>query len=413
MLKTIPGQNNRFVSSLSRAAAVELAKPIAEVAKRNAAKTEALRRLPDENVQAIMNSGLMPLLRPHMFGGFEADWITHIDCVAEVAQHCGSTGWCMSFLIQHQFYLSYFPIEAQRLVYERDPDPKIATSFAPTGKAERVDGGFILKGRWVFSSGVNHCDWAIVGGKLASADGPIICNFLIAPGQFRVDDVWYSAGLQGTGSNDIVIDEPVFLPETHMYCQADALAGRAPGSLIHTGPMYRAPLAYNSGFGVMTAMHGIVRGAYDTFVEFTRSRVALMGSRDSADITEIQSAIGESRAEIDLAYMLTEHMSDIAIRPGGVTIEDIVRTRRDFIVLQKLLRSAIDRMFALSGARGLDQKLPLQRHWRDFHAISHHFTFATPALQTAGRYALGLDPAPGDILTSFNDTIQGDVAGMD
>lgn len=69
-------------------------------------------------------------------------------------------------------------------------------------------------------------------------------------------------------------------------------------------------------------------------------------------------------------------------------------------MIQKLLQSAVDRLFRLSGARGLDNALPLQRLWRDFHAISHHFTFAMPSLQTAGRRELGLGPADGDLMTT-------------
>lgn len=92
--------------AISSAEAVERAASIAAVAKRNVALTERLRRLPEENAQAIFDSGLMPLMRPRMFGGFEGDWITLIDCVSKVARICGSTGWCMSFLIQHQVYLS-------------------------------------------------------------------------------------------------------------------------------------------------------------------------------------------------------------------------------------------------------------------------------------------------------------------
>ena len=44
------------------------------------------------------DSGLMPLMRPRMFGGYEADWMTQIDCVSEVARFCGSTGWCKASL---------------------------------------------------------------------------------------------------------------------------------------------------------------------------------------------------------------------------------------------------------------------------------------------------------------------------
>ena len=377
---------------------ISRAQPIAEVARRNAAKAEQLRRIPEENVRAIIDSGLMPLLRPREFGGFEADWITHIDCVAEVARYCGSTGWVMSFLLQHQFYLAYFPVEAQRTVYERHPNPKIVTSFAPTGKVRVVPGGYELAGRWVFASGASHCDWAIVGGK-AEIDGVVTpINFLLSPGQFKVDQTWNGIGLRGSGSDDLVIEDPVFVPGNFTYLQNEALIGRAPGSLVLSGRLYRGTLALNLGFGVMAAMHGIARGAFETFVSFTRGKSALMGSHASSEFAETQAAIGESKAEIDLAHLVTEKASATSFSDTPATYDDIVRTRRDFILIRKLLQSAIDRLFALSGARGLSEDLPLQRAWRDFHAISHHMTFAVPSLQTAGRIELGLGVAPGDFI---------------
>ena len=387
--------------TISRAEVIERAKVIAVVAARNASEAESLRRMPEENVQAIMQSGLMPLLRPREFGGFESDWLTHIDCVAEVARCCGSTGWCMSFLIQHQFYLAYFPLATQKFVYERSPDPKIVTSFAPTGKARKVKGGFELSGRWVFASGVDHCDWAIVGGRVETDRGKAVGNFLLTPGQFRVDRVWNSVGLRGTGSNDLLVDEPIFVSEEFFYSQADALNGVAPGSLALAGRLYRGPLAMNSGFGVMTAMHGIAQGALEAFVSNTSGKVALMGTKNAAEFNDIQTAVGQSKGEIDLAHLLVAKMSALAVVDRPISIDDIVETRRDLIFLMKLLRGAVDRLFSFSGARGLDQGQALQRHWRDIHAISHHFTFAMPSLQTEGRRALGLGPADGDLIESF------------
>ena len=62
--------------------AIERALTIVPVAKRNAAAAEELRRMPEENIRAILDSGLMPLMRPKMFGGYEGDWMTQIDCVS-------------------------------------------------------------------------------------------------------------------------------------------------------------------------------------------------------------------------------------------------------------------------------------------------------------------------------------------
>ncbi len=376
--------------------AVERALTIVPVAKRNAIAAEELRRMPEENIRAILDSGLMPLMRPRMFGGYEGDWMTQIDCVSEVARFCGSTGWCMTFLIQHQYFLSLFPEEAQRFVYERQPDPTILTSFYQTGQAKEVRGGFEVGGRWHFGSAGDYCQWAILGGVVKTADGALRrLNFLLRADQFRIDRVWNAVGLKGSGSNDIVV-EPTFVPSAFVYDHDQALIGRAAGHTVHEGVLYRSPLALNSGFAVMTPLHGIARGVYESFVELTAGRSARpLGSR-AADMVHVQTAIGESSAEIDLAYLVTEKMVATIFKGGKLTRADATRQRRDMAVVLKLLQRGVDRLFDLSGAHGLDGDHPIQRHWRDLHAIGHHAQWNAPALQIAGRDALGLPPLPND-----------------
>jgi 3-hydroxy-9,10-secoandrosta-1,3,5(10)-triene-9,17-dione monooxygenase len=382
--------------TISYEEAIERALTIVPVARRNIAVAEAQRCLPEENIRAILDSGLMPLMRPRMFGGYEGDWMTQIDCVSEVARFCGSTGWCMTFLIQHQVYLSLFSEEAQRFVYERQPDPLIVTSFAPTGKIREVPGGLEVSGRWRFGSAGDFCKWAILGG-IARTEGaePKRYNVLLRSDQFRIDRVWNSIGLRGSGSNDIVV-EPTFVPYSFTYLHYDAMLGRAPGHTVHEGVLYRTPFVFNSGFAVMTPLHGIARGAFESFVELTAGRSASFAGKPS-EMPEVQTAIGESRAEIDLAYLVTEKLSATTFNGGKPGRADAIRTRRDFAMVRKLLMSAVDRMFELSGAHGLDEDVPLQRHWRDLHAICHHAQWFTPALQVAGRDALGLPPLANDM----------------
>ncbi len=384
--------------TISHEEAIQRARTISEVAKRNAAATEELRRLPEENVRAIVDSGLMPLMRPKRFGGFEGDWMTQLDCVSEVARFCGSTGWVMTFFIQHQYFLSLFSEEAQCFVYERDANPTILTSFFnPGGHIREVPGGYEISGRWNFASGSDYCRWGIVGGVAAGSDGRSkrMLNFLIRSDQFRIERVWNSVGLKGTGSNDVLV-EPTFVPHAFVYDNDEALVGQAPGQSVNEGVVYRAPLILNSGFAVMTPMHGIARGAYESFVDFTSGRATNAFGGKPTDRADIQIAIGTSKAEIDLAYLITEKLNATVLEDRKVTRVDAVRHRRDFMLIQTLLQKAVDRLFDLSGARGLQADHPLQRHWRDLHAIGHHAAWGAPSLQIAGRDALGLPPLPSD-----------------
>jgi 3-hydroxy-9,10-secoandrosta-1,3,5(10)-triene-9,17-dione monooxygenase len=376
--------------------AIERALTIVPFAKRNVLAAEEQRRMPEENIRAILDSGLMPLMRPKMFGGYEGDWMTQIDCVSEVARFCGSTGWCMTFLIQHQYFLSLFPETAQRFVYERQPDPTILTSFHPTGRAKAVTGGLEIEGRWHFASAGDYCQWAILGAWPQSADGAITkYNVLLRPDQFRIDRVWNGMGLRGSGSQDVVV-ERTFVPYEFTYNHDDALIGRAAGHVVNDGVLYRSPLVLNSGFAVMTPLHGIARGAYESFVELTAGRGSRpLGAKPSEKV-DVHIAIGESAAEIDLAYLVTEKLSATIFDGKKISRVDATRHRRDMMMVLRLLQSAVDRLFDLSGAHGLLGDHAIQRHWRDLHAIGHHAQWQAPAMQIAGRDALGLPLLPTD-----------------
>ncbi|TCG02924.1 hypothetical protein BZM27_52265 [Paraburkholderia steynii] len=185
---------------------------IAIVAKKNALEAETLRRMPEENVKAIRESGLMPLLRPREFGGFEADWITHIDCCAEVARSAARQAGACLFCFNISFTSDISPSRLSRRFTTSIPIQTSRRRSVPIGKIKRVSGGFEVSGRWVFASGVDHCDWAIVGGKVGIGGKVGVGNFLLSPGQFTVDRVWNSAGLKGSGSNDYRRQGPSLCP---------------------------------------------------------------------------------------------------------------------------------------------------------------------------------------------------------
>ena len=121
---------------MTREEALARARDLAARLGRYVDEAETNRRLPKEAVQAMADSGLLPMVRPARWGGFEMDWMTLLDCVAEVGKVSGSLGWCFCFLMQHQWVLSYFPEAAQAAVHGGDPDPRIVTSFGAFGRAE-------------------------------------------------------------------------------------------------------------------------------------------------------------------------------------------------------------------------------------------------------------------------------------
>ncbi len=327
----------------------------------------------------MMSSGLTPLVRSAHFGGYGLDWITHVDCVSQVAQVSASLGWCFSFLLQHQFVLGLFPAEAQEYVYDLHPNPKIVTSFIPAGKAATTDGGFRLSGRWAFGSGGDHCDWAIVGG-MATEPNAKPRWFLLKPGQFKIVDTWHSVGLKGTGSNDIVAEDALVLDDFTVE-MGSVGTGQSPGSKLLKEPQYRTSLGSQFQFALLAPMLGAARGALEGFVEFSRDRKTGMVPTKVSENAQTLARIGESSGEIEAAYAILDKVSRGVWSGELAPPTASAQVGRDFATTAKLLVQATDRLFAVTGARGLNESNPVGRHWRDIHAIAAH-----AALQTDGMF---------------------------
>src|ERR1700676_4221905 len=121
--------------------------------RERAPRGEELRHLPPETFADFQEQGLFRVMQPKRYGGFELHPPTFYQAVTEVGAACGSSGWIFGVVGVHNWHLALFPPEAQEDVWGRDSSVQLSTSLAPTGKVERVDGGFRISGRWSLSSG--------------------------------------------------------------------------------------------------------------------------------------------------------------------------------------------------------------------------------------------------------------------
>jgi alkylation response protein AidB-like acyl-CoA dehydrogenase len=383
--------------TITHAEAIARAKKVAAVCAPNAAKVETLRRLPRENVEAMVQSDLIGLIIPEARGGYGIDtWMMVADVVGEVGRVCGASGWCFDLLIHHHWVLGMYPAEAQERVLKTDPRAKIGTSFMPAGRAVPAPGGFRVTGEWSYASGVDHSDWAILGAIVQSeAKGPPDIRFcLFGPGEFKPRDTWNAMGLKGSGSNNVVVND-VFVREEHTLRMMDFISGHAPGAKVNKGVMFREPGFTAFPFGIFCPMLAIARGALDAYTAFAKNRSAGLGRDPALQLYNGQRTAGEAAAEIDAAYLLAKD-NDERLRlglPGGEA--DANAIKRNFTLASRLLLRAVDRLFEVSGARGIMDENPLQRFWRDAHAAGNHVAWGVDnSYVEAGAFILGQKP-PG------------------
>lgn len=349
------------------------------VLKERAAAAERLRQIPPETVKDLIASSLIRIGNPRRYGGLDADLDTIHEVSWELARGCGSTAWCYSLWATHNWWLGHFPERAQDEFFADGPDTLFSSGLDPSrGTAEPVDGGFRVSGRWSYSSGCDAASWVMV------ATTPSDMLWLLLPrGDYEIVDTWFSSGLRGSGSKDVVVTDR-FVPAHRAIHPDRAGDGEATGWTLHARPSYRPPLRCLTGWDLAAPVIGMAQGAIDEVTARPRA----------AQSVALQLRVAEASAEVDAARALqradVREILDRAAREEPFTERDRARYRRDKAFVVKLSVQAVNRLFEASGARGVLESEAIQRFHRDVHAASHHAALGWDApAEHYGRLAMG------------------------
>lgn len=331
----------------------------------HAAEGRKARRISDVVVNALRDEGFFRHFTPARFGGSEGtpqDFF--IDQIA-IAERDMSTAWALGIVAVHNYQIALMAPKTQAEVFGAGPDAMISSSYNPAGaKVEQVDGGFMLSGRWGWSSGCLHCNWVLLGGIVA---GEGHRTFLVPAGDYRIEDTWYTMGLQGTGSNDIVIDTPVFVPDHRTHKQMDGF-----NSVHHqSSPVYDLPWAQAFIRVVNTSAIGAVRHAVSLF----RDRVGLASTDMSKSTTDPdvleRIARASNLAEECLTVMVSnfEAMEKAGWKPN---ISDRVRYRYQASLVADRCIEAMDLLMDVAGGRSVYSGSEFQNLWHDVRMARAH-----------------------------------------
>ena len=335
------------------------------------------RRLPEATVARIRDLGLMRLLQPARHGGFEAPPEAFVLAMLELSAACSAAGWVLGVVGVHHYHLGLYEDRLQAEVWGEDADTWISSSYAPSGTADRVEGGFVLRGRWSFSSGSDHCRWAFVGGMAVDGQGgpPEYRHFVLPRSDYEIEDVWNVSGLSGTGSNDIVVDD-VFVPEYRTMSVADLAALRCPGRRENTGPLFSCPWGAVFLNAVCVPLVGMAQAVLDECITYHRSKIGDGGNRLAMPHPVTLARLAEASSDIDAARLSllanVREVYDWAVREGEVPLAVRTRARRDQAVAVTRAMAAADAGYYSAGPRAISLQSPIQRIWRDVHAGAHH-----------------------------------------
>jgi len=357
-----------------------------------------LRRLPDGSWKALLESGVLRALQPVRWGGGEAHLGDFLAAVFEVARADGSAGWVAGIVGVHPWQLAFFPLEMQQEVWGDDPSVMHSSSYAPTGNAEQVSGGYRLDGRWSFSTGCDHCRWVILGAITGSVevDGtqvPDFRSFMLPRRDYKIDDNWRVAGLCGTGSKDIVVDN-AFVPAYRSQSHWDYMLGREmPGWEINPSPLYRLPFAVVFNYALTASVLGAARGFLESWIEATRNRKLGLGGNANDD-PFIQRHLAEADFTIDAGMLKMRRDADELMAAGrakvNLSLQRRAAIRYNACRSAQMAARAIDDLFESSTGKAIFLDHPLQRRYQDIKAmLGHAYLNADSPARMLGALALG------------------------
>ena len=370
--------------------------------RERAEDAERLRVVPEASIKELADTGFFRMLQPKRYDGLEADPIDFFTAVRDIAGACGSTGWVSSVVGVHPWQIALFDDAAQQAVWGEDTGTRVSSSYAPTGRAVVTDGGFMLSGKWSFSSGCDHATWVLLGGLVFNAEGQVVDfrTFLVPREKYQINDVWNVVGLRGTGSNDIVVEE-TFVPDAFTLSMGDTGRCFGPGQAVNDSDLYKLPFHSLFTTTISTPIIGMAYGAYAEHVEMQQKRVRAAYAGEKANLDPFAAVrIARASSEIDAAWALTmnnirdeqAHVSRGEKIPLGLRL----KVRRDQVLGTQRAIDAIDDLFEASGGRALAEGTYLQRAWRDAHAGRvHAANDPERALQMYGAHQFGHKIDPG------------------
>ncbi len=347
--------------------------PALDVISKYADEGRKNRQISQPVIDAIRETGFYRTFLPKQYGGLELPPQPIFEAAIDMAERDMATSWISGIIAVHAYQLSLMDPKAAQEVYSTGPDTLISSSYNPAGaKVETVDGGFNFSGRWGWSSGSAHCSWVLLGGLIFDQGQENIHyrTFLLPRSDYEIEDTWHAMGLQGTGSNDIVIDKPVFVPEYRTHHQMDGFNRKH----YQDNPMYSIPWAQMFVRVVCTPAIGAAKHALKLFIENATSSstdpTRLAGDPDvTRRVAKCANLIDETET---IMYRNFDEMMNAVTTGQDISMKDRVKYRYQASLVIDRMMEAVDLIFEIAGGRSVFNGSPIQDIWHDIHIARAH-----------------------------------------
>ena len=364
----------------------ERAKGLLGLVREHADESESQRHLKGEVATAFAQEGLFRIAAPVDFFGSEEDPVTQIETIETVASVDGSAAWNLMIGIETFGLIAPGFIHCRELI--EDQSVIMCSSTASSGRAEKVDGGYRVTGRWGFCSGCHNSD--LFGATVfLYKNGERVQGghqYLVVPKpEFEILDTWHTSGLCGSGSHDVVLED-VFVPEERLVAPL--------GQVQHQSPLLRMPFRSRLCYNKVAIAFGLARSALDSFVELAEGKVPRFTSKSLKNRGWAQRAIAESEVRVlsarALVIELVESLWEKARHDQPVSDKEAAIFQLACSDAVRGCIASVSQLVEAAGTTANQKGHPLERTARDIKVVGQHQTVAPHHIEDAGRVLLGV-----------------------
>jgi len=373
--------------------ALEQAVALAPAIAARADEMEQARRLPADLAAAMAAAGLFRIALPRSLGGDELPPAQIVEVIEAVAHADASAGWCLMIGSTTALSLAWLP-RAEAETIAATPGLITGGVFAPLGRAVVENGHYRVSGRWSWASGSANCQWLFGGCVIHEGDAPRLrpdgrpeTRMVVMPAaEVELIDSWHAAGLKGTGSGDMAVRD-LLVPSGRSV----DITFEPP---VETGTLYRFPIFGLLALGIAGAASGNARAALDAVRLALAHRRPQGSARAAAERATVQAEVAIAEAKLSAARaLLFETMgaaSAQAADSGAVSLDRRARLRLAATHMVRTAAAVTRTAYDLGGGSALYLESPLQRRFRDAHAMTQHMMVQPATYELAGRVLFGL-----------------------
>ncbi|MFG1394931.1 acyl-CoA dehydrogenase family protein [Xanthobacter agilis] len=341
-------------------------------------------------IEGFRQRGIYRALVARRFGGDELSPAAFCEQIEMIARADGSAAWVASFGIGG-VYLSALPLATLQALYGRGPDLVFAGGIFPPRPAARVAGGLAVSGRWSFASGCMGADVLGVGILPSSGDSRELPRMAVMDrSKARIEPNWDVAGLAGTGSHDVIV-ENVVVPEAWTFVRG--------GKSSLDEKLYRYPALSFAAQVLSVVGLGVARASLDEVVALAQGRASVTGAPSLGERAYVQLEMAKAEADLRAArcwfYEAIEEAWDALDHAEEASGEQISMLRLSSTHATRVAADVARRAQMVAGMSGMYESSPIAMHVRDAQMVTQHAFMGEITYQSAGAMLFGHAPLPG------------------